>query len=76
MRDLQNNQLTGPIPPELGQLSQLEQLYLGNNQLTGSILSGDGTIWANCWPGCWESGGGRDRGKALAGRCTLNLEVR
>ena len=34
---LQNNELTGPIPPELGQLSRLLELYLQNNQLTGSI---------------------------------------
>lgn len=34
---LYNNQLSGPIPPELGNLSSLEILYLINNQLSGSI---------------------------------------
>ena len=35
--NLSENQLTGPTPPELGQLSQLVKLILHNNQLTGSI---------------------------------------
>ena len=35
---LQGNQL-GPIPAELGNLSNLEQLTLGNNQLSGCIPS-------------------------------------
>ena len=35
--NLSENQLTGPIPPELGQLSQLVKLILHNNKLTGSI---------------------------------------
>ena len=35
--DLANNQLTGEIPAELGQLTQLQFLNLGGNQLTGEI---------------------------------------
>ena len=35
--DLANNQLTGTIPTELGNLTNLERLYLGYNQLTGQI---------------------------------------
>ncbi len=36
---LQDNQLTGSIPPELGNLTHLVTLYLSNNQLTGTIPS-------------------------------------
>jgi len=31
------NQLTGEIPPEIGNLTNLEVLWLFNNQLTGEI---------------------------------------
>ena len=34
---MHNNQLTGPIPAELGQLTQLQYLTLFNNELTGEI---------------------------------------
>ena len=34
---LSPNQLTGPIPPELGRLSNLTDLNLWGNQLTGPI---------------------------------------
>ena len=37
-------QLTGEIPTELGQLSQLEQLILGGTQLTGAIPAGLGQL--------------------------------
>tara|TARA_Y100000591_G_scaffold317476_1_gene327229 strand:+ start:784 stop:1110 length:327 start_codon:yes stop_codon:yes gene_type:complete len=36
---LVDNQLTGSIPPEIGNLNDLTSLYLRNNQLTGSIPS-------------------------------------
>ena len=35
--DLSNNQLTGSIPPEIGNLTNLTWLLLHNNELTGSI---------------------------------------
>ena len=35
--DLLRNNLTGPIPPELGNLASLERLWLWENQLSGSI---------------------------------------
>ena len=35
--DLSGNQLTGPIPAELGNLINLEYLVLGSNELTGPI---------------------------------------
>ena len=35
--NLRDNQLTGSIPPELGNLSNLVWLFLRDNQLTGSI---------------------------------------
>jgi hypothetical protein len=38
------NQLTGEIPPELGNLTNLRHLYLYNNQLSGSIPSSLGNL--------------------------------
>lgn len=35
--DLHDNNLTGPIPIELGNLSNLQKIYMGNNQMTGTI---------------------------------------
>ena len=35
--DLSDNGLTGPIPPELGNLSRLEELVLNDNDLAGEI---------------------------------------
>ena len=42
--DLYNTQLTGSIPPEIGNLTNLTYLNLGNNQLTGSIPSEIGNL--------------------------------
>ena len=41
---LQENQLTGEIPSELGILSNLQRLYLSDNRLTGEIPSGLGNL--------------------------------
>ena len=41
---LNNNQLTGSIPPEIGNLTNLTSLYLYDNQLTGSIPSEIGNL--------------------------------
>ena len=42
--DLRVNQLTGPIPPEIGYLTNLTYLDLRYNQLTGSIPSEIGNL--------------------------------
>jgi len=41
---LSDNQLSGSMPPELGNLTKLEFLYLENNQLTGAIPSELGNL--------------------------------
>ncbi len=41
---LQENNLAGPIPPELGNLAKLTYLWLGDNQLTGPIPSELGSL--------------------------------
>ena len=42
--DLGDNQLTGEIPPELGDLTNLESLVLNNNELTGPIPAALGDL--------------------------------
>ena len=42
--DLYNNQLTGSIPPEIGNLTNLVWLGLYDNQLTGGIPSEIGNL--------------------------------
>ena len=42
--DLYNNQLTGSIPPEIGNLTNLTGLGLYDNQLTGGIPSEIGNL--------------------------------
>ena len=42
--DLRWNELSGPIPPALGALNELETLILFNNELTGSIPSALGDL--------------------------------
>ena len=42
--DLYNNQLTGSIPPEIGNLTNLTGLGLYDNQLTGEIPSEIGNL--------------------------------
>ena len=49
------NQLTGEIPAELGNLANLQSLYLYNNQLTGEIPAELGNL-ANLLFG-WISAG-------------------
>ena len=43
---LYSNQLTGPVPTELGNLSNLENLSLNNNALTGPIPTELGSLTA------------------------------
>ncbi len=42
---LSNNQLSGTIPSEIGNLNNLSWLFLNNNQLTGSIPPEIGNLW-------------------------------
>jgi hypothetical protein len=58
---LENNQLSGPIPPELGSLS-VGELHLENNQLSGTIPKELGNLtylWylnlVNNQLSCWET---------------------
>ena len=56
--ELHNNELTGKIPPQLGDLINLQVLNIGNNQLTGDLPTELGNlsnlqellIWKPAWP--------------------------
>lgn len=39
-RNLQSNGLSGKLPPELGNLGYLEELYLDRNKLQGTVPAG------------------------------------
>ena len=43
-RLLQNNELSGPIPDDIGALSELQTLDLSNNQFVGGIPSSLGFL--------------------------------
>lgn len=43
-RLLQNNNISGPIPPEIGKLSELKTLDLSNNYFTGGIPTSIGQL--------------------------------
>ena len=43
-RFLQNNELSGPIPDDIGELSELQTLDLSNNQFVGGIPSSLGSL--------------------------------
>ena len=47
--NLFSNNLAGPLPSELGQLSALQGLYLFNNKLTGPIPAELGQLQALAW---------------------------
>lgn len=36
--DLRHNKITGKIPPLFGRLTNLQQLWLQDNQLTGELV--------------------------------------
>ena len=45
MLNLHNNELTGPIPAELGNLTNLRELNVLGTQLTGCIPVGLQDVW-------------------------------
>ena len=47
--NLSHNRLSGPIPPELGQLTNLAKLYLNNNSLAGPIPPELGNLTNLMW---------------------------
>ena len=53
--DLNGNGLTGPIPPELGDLSRLEDLVLTNNDLEGLIPPELGNLTSLTYLNLWDN---------------------
>lgn len=63
---MQGNQFTGSLPPEWGQLLQLQELHLNNNHLTGplptepgqltnlTVLTLEGNPMTGCLPATWR----------------------
>ncbi len=62
--DLQTNQFTGALPAELGQLTQLQSLNLGENNFNGELPDLDGFYqihtlylggnnWVGTLPSAW-----------------------
>ncbi len=69
--DLGSNQLTGEIPPEIGNLTNLTYLSLSGNQLTGSIPPeiGNMTSLSYLW-----LGGNQLTGEIPESICDLNID--
>ena len=73
--DLEYNQLTGPIPGEIGSLANLQTLNLASNQLSGPIpavlssLSDLNTLYLSGNPSlvCWEKQSALDWALSLSG---------
>ncbi len=63
---LNDNELTGEIPPELGELTKLEDLRFGGNQFSGCVPE-ELKEWAEEMPVCGEG----HRGDHRAGRPAL-----
>jgi len=53
--NLYNEGLTGPIPPEFGNLTNLTSLSLGNNQLSGEIPPEIGNLTNLTYLGLWHN---------------------
>ena len=81
---LNNNELTGEIPPELAELPNLRRLRLAGNELTGCIPLGLQDVPDNDLPElnlptcvCVEGGAVTDASnKGLVSDCNILLAVR